>query len=198
MRPYIDDDFSDPDKSDFRSRFEENVDALFAEGRYVLRLRGSGTPTDNWHFVDSVLREGLKGDVACQVVGRVLTERDVGWVVELNSPKWDRDVAVKLRRDGMVEVGHFHPFPQGVATIAGPIRPPDIKSGDRDNTVLVILRGGQTLEIYVNGAATCRPIRLAQPLASVCPGVGLWERCGNPELKGRAEFRRFTVWKLSR
>lgn len=99
-----------------------------------------------------------------------------------------------MRRDGTVEVGNFW-WPPAV-TMVGPIRHPAIHSGDKDNTLLVILRRRQSLEVYVNGTPICQPIQLREPLTSVCPGLGLWERCGHPELKGRAEFRRFTVWQL--
>jgi hypothetical protein len=69
-------------------------------------------------------------------------------------------------------------------TMVGPIRSPGVHPGD------------EFMEIYANGAAVTRPIQLEQPLAPVHPGLALWEHCGHPERKGRAEFKRFTVWKL--
>jgi hypothetical protein len=129
------------------------------------------------------------------VVGRVLTERDAGWDVGLITRNKERSVAVRLRGDGTVEVGSFWAPP--MVAMLGPIRHPIIKPGNEDNAVLVILRGGQTLEIYVNGTAICQPITLRERLGPVCPGVGLWERCAHPELKGRAVFNSFKVWRLS-
>ena len=129
-------------------------------------------------------RVEFKGDVACQVVGRVLTERDAGWDVVLMTPNEDRDVAVRLRRDGTVEVGNWVWGRQPPVTMVGPIRHRAIYSGDKENKLLVVLRGGRTLEVYVNDEAVTRPIQLPQRLPVVCLGVGLWERCGAPELKG--------------
>jgi hypothetical protein len=82
--------------------------------------------------------------------------------------------------------------------------PPYVHPGGEFNTLdaggdgraQVILRGGRILEIYVNGSAITRPIQLKQPLGVVSPGLVLWERCGQSELKGRVEFKRFTVWRL--
>ncbi len=69
--------------------------------------------------------------------------------------------------------------------------------GNEFNTVLAVLRGGKTLEVYVNDQAICPPITLREPLPAVIPGIGLWERCGAPELKARAEFKSFKVWQLT-
>jgi hypothetical protein len=114
------------------------------------------------------------------------------------TPKRTGEVVVRLRLDGTVEVGNFIWPPRDPVTHLGPIQSPAIHSGNQFNTMLVILRGGQTLEIYVNGRAITGPIQLKQRLASVCAGVSLWERCGHTELKGRAELRRFTLWRLQK
>ena len=83
-------------------------------------------------------------------------------------------------------------------TIAGPIRHKAIRPGNEFNTVLAVLRG-RRLEVHVNGSPICAPIQLEQPLASdVRAGIQQWARGGHYELKGRAEFRRFTVWRLAR
>jgi hypothetical protein len=199
LKPIIDDTFSDPDKSVFRPEQDDKgfSGRLFTEGRFVIRYQTN--PRDEratWGDCDTSVEEEFAGDVACQVTGRVLGEREFGWEVGLATPDSDRDVAVRLRRDGTVEVGKFALGRQGVPVLmAGPIRHPAIHPGDQDNTLLVILRGGQTLEIYVNGEAVARPIRLAQRLTPVSPGVGLSER-GARGKEGRAEFRRFTAWKL--
>jgi len=114
------------------------------------------------------------------------------------TPDQERDVGIRVRRDGAVEVGNFgfRIRNQGVVTMVGPIRHKSIKSGDEPNTLLLILRGGQRLEIYVNGASICPPIQLEQPFGPVCLGMGLWERTSRPEFKARVEFSRFTVWRL--
>jgi serine/threonine protein kinase len=157
VKPEVDDTFSDPDKSVFRPSGDRYYEASFAEGRLVLRhLPIPEEDLGYWcrHFlVPGMREEAFKGDVACQVVGRVLSDRDLSWEVVLITQQTDRDVGVRLRRDGTVEVGYFL---QGPRTIVGPIRHPAIRPGDEDNTVLVILRGGRTLEIYVNGAAVAK------------------------------------------
>jgi hypothetical protein len=149
-----------------------------------------------WHVAKSIWRgAAIEGDVACQAVGKVLSDRDVGWKVGFATTKRDKDdVAVLVRRDGGVEICNLFTYPP--TTILGPIRHPAIKPGNEDNKVLAVLRGGQTLEVYVNDQAICAPITLREPLPSVVPGIGLWERCGAPELKGRAEFSSLKLWKL--
>src|SRR5262249_42079743 len=65
-----------------------------------------------------------------------------------------------------------------------------IRPGGKSCTLLVILRGGQALEVYVNGTAVTRPIRLEHPLVPrVAHDIVTWDR--------EAEFTRFTLWPLS-
>jgi hypothetical protein len=197
----LDDDF-DPDKSVFsKDRNDRHGwERFFDNGHYVIRHfyrrppEDWGTSADAWY---SPL-DAISGDLACQVVCRVVTERDTGWAVGFFTPNRERDLGVRLRRDGAVEVGNFlwSERSQGPVTMLGPIRVPTILPGDEFNTLLVVLHGGQTLAIYVNGSAIARPIQLESPLTPVSPGVGLWERIGHPEQNGRAEFKRFKVWRL--
>jgi hypothetical protein len=73
--------------------------------------------------------------------------------------------------------------------VVKPIWHPVIRSGDEPNSLLVILRGGQRLEIYVNGTAISPPILLEQRLApQVSVGLVSWSR--------HAEFTRFRLWRL--
>jgi hypothetical protein len=201
--PLVDDQFN-PTRSRFpRDRYDRpgkpGYERFFEKQLYVTRNFGKFAP-ENWGHLANVWHlplNAVTGDLACQVEGRVLTERDAGWAVGFCTPKRDRDVAVRLRRDGAVEVGNFF-WDHGAATRVGPFRHTAIRSGDRFNTLLVVLRGGQRLEVYVNGSAVCPPIQLEHPITPVHPGIQLWERSGHPEKKGRAEFRRFTVWQLPR
>jgi hypothetical protein len=134
------------------------------------------------------------------VEGRVLAERDCGWALALIAEKKDRDVVVRIRRDGAVEVGKnffWDERSELPVTTVGPIRHPAIQSGDKPNTLLLILRGGRHLEIYVNGKAIHPPIALEHPLGpQVFQGLELWERSGSDVKKARAEFQRFKVWQL--
>jgi hypothetical protein len=192
----LDDDF-DPAKSSFPKDRNDRVgyERFFEKGRYVISQQLTQGAT--WGNVFHSPTDAVTGDVACQVVGRVLPEKDTGWAVGFWIEGRDRDLGVRLRRDGAVEVGNFFWAERSPpVTTVGPIRHPAIHPGNEDNTLLVILRGGQSVEIYANGTAITRPIRLEQPLTPVYPSLGLWQRGGHPELKGRAEFSRFTVWKL--
>jgi tRNA A-37 threonylcarbamoyl transferase component Bud32 len=194
----IEADFGDPKKRYF-TEFRDGAkgfEHFFEKGSYVLRLFVKRSPA-NWGTCGSchaILAE-IAGDLACQVEGRVLTEGDNGWALGLLTPDGKSDVAVRLRRDGAVEVGNFL-WGREAFTTVGPIRHPAIHPGGQSNTLLVVLRGGQTLEIYVNGRAVTGPIRLKQRLESVCPAVVAWERCGHAEMKTRVEFSHFTVWRL--
>jgi hypothetical protein len=132
-------------------------------------------------------------------VGRVLARHDGGWALVLEAGRKEKSIAVKLRRDGNVEVGNFF-LDNKVAplTIAGPIQPPSARPGGEFNTLLVISRGGRTLEIYVNGSAVGRPIRLEESMGAVAPGLALWQRGRGDDQELRAEFKCFTVWNLSK
>jgi hypothetical protein len=149
-------------------------------------------------YVWSCLPAPVEGDFACQVLGRVLTGGDHGWAIGLSTPGDGRSVAIRLRRDGAVEVGDlFWGSPiKPPRPMVGPIQPAEVRSGDKFNTLLVILRGGQTLEIYLNGTAISPPIQLEQPLAQVHPGMMFWVRDPTLKEKGHAEFSRFTLWQL--
>jgi tRNA A-37 threonylcarbamoyl transferase component Bud32 len=202
----LDENFSDPEDRYFRTARVDTTEFLREKGRYVLRNFGSardfnwtidkgGISAQGWH----VPLDPLAGDLACQVEGRVVSEGDCFWVVGFCTATRDRSVGVRLRRDGTVEVGSFlhQSQPRGPVTLVGPIRHAAIHPGDQPNTLLLILRGGQRLEFYVNGTAITRPIQLEHRLPSVSPGVGVWERDNQLENKARAEFTRFTVWLLS-
>jgi hypothetical protein len=202
VEAFIDDDFSPP-----RSRFSrgrtDNYAFFFEKDLYVMRWFWTTTP-EKWGSRSSWFSfhgDPSRGDVACQVEGRVLTGGDHGWSVGFAVPGKVRDpsVSVRLRREGAIEVGNCIFPPEGqTVTIAGPIRHPKIRPGNKFNTVLAVLRGGRRLEVYVNGSPICAPIQLKHPLSPVSAGIQVWSRCGHYEVKGRAEFRRFTVWRLSR
>jgi serine/threonine protein kinase len=201
VEPFIDDDFS-PAWSRFSRGRDNNGEWYFEKGLYVVRSFPTRTP-EEWgtgHNFWGVVGAPSLGDVACQVEGRVLTGGDHGWSVGFAVPGkvWDRSVSVRLRREGAVEVGSFMLAEGPPVTIAGPIRHPKVRPGNKFNTVLAVLRGGRRLEVYVNGSAICAPIQLEQPLSPVLAGIEAWLRSGHYEPKGRAEFRRFTVWRLSR
>jgi hypothetical protein len=197
---FIDADFSTPAARRWFPEQRDDPGERYEKGLYVIRKASTVTPpnarthSDHWRRVG----DPSTGDVACQVEGRVLSGGDHGWAVGFSTPEEDRSVGVRLRRDGAVEVGDFFINQAGPVTTAGPIRHKAIRPGNEFNTVLAVLRGGRRLEVHVNGSPICAPIQLEQPLSLVHAGIQQWARGGHYELKGRAEFRRFTVWRLSR
>ena len=185
----IDDDFRNPGKSWFKGGHYHDTGCVFSfeKAGYVIAHQFRRGPAD-WgtdRFARSGLDVRFTGDLACQVEGRILTERDNGWAVGLFTPNLDYDVAVRLRRDGAVEVGNFlWDTQEHLVTMAGPIRHPGIKTGDDPNTLLVILRDGQSLEIYVNGFAIGPPIQLKKRLSPVCQALVLWDAPATPNTGG--------------
>jgi hypothetical protein len=200
VAPSIDDDFSNPGDSRFSDFRDDKVgcEARIEAGLWIMRL----FPRPQHRIAHRVSRgpaEHVFGDFACRIVGQVLTGGDHGWALGLWSPAKESDLAVRIRRDGLVEVGNFFWDREAESTTVGPIRPPAFRPGDQLNTVLVVLREGRMLEVYVNGAALGRPIQLERPLG---PRVGLstvlWQRSRATGVEGLAKFHRFTLWRLAR
>jgi hypothetical protein len=200
VKKHTHDDFRAPARSVFPRERSDQHELFFKKGLYVLRLFSTVTP-ENFRTLQDYYRwqgDPSTGDVACQVEGRALTGGDHGWSVGFVTPGRDRSVAVRVRRDGAVEVGPIRQsVTQPTVTTVGPIRHRKIRPGDEFNTVRVILRGGRMLELYVNGWAICAPIHLEQPLSPVSAAIQVWARCGHYDVESRAELKRFTVWRLS-
>jgi serine/threonine protein kinase len=202
VRPEMDLDFSNAKESRFDHYHDESAsDARIENGRYVMRLATGPGVDDKWGrmrwFSQRPRGEMVSRNLACQVVGRVLTRRDNGWALVLHTEPRDPSIAVRLCRDGSVEVGNcFEPHHTLASILAGPFEHAARPSGEF-NTLLVLLRGGRTVEVYVNGSVVCQPIRLKEPLGPVFQDLMLWKRGrgeDDPELC--AEFTRFTVWEL--
>jgi hypothetical protein len=201
LEPDVDDDFSDPDKSSFRvGHHAPRSDLRFEKNLYVMRLftgqansRYRGKPDDVWSRANFNMRDSF----ACQLTGRVIAPEGCGWALLLWAEPLERSVAIRLHRDGRVEIGQFTWPGTLTSTLAAPILPPGAHPGDEFNTLLVVLRGGQTLEVYLNGSAVIRPIRLKQPLGQVDQGMALWTRNLPTEAEVRAEFKRVTLWRLT-
>jgi hypothetical protein len=197
--PLINDNFSGPDNNHFEIGlgWKDQEDFRLENRLYI--IRSSATPKDwdrmNRRVSSNHCRQDAKGDFACQLVGRVTTGGDHGWALGLNSDS-DFNLGVRLRRDGLVEVGNFRWAKETPSTMGPPIRPPAFKSGDEFNKLLVVCRGGRKLEIYVNDSAIGPPIRLDSPIPPVYPRITLWKRGPAANEAGRAEFKQFTLWQL--
>jgi hypothetical protein len=190
-------DFVNPDKRPFPTFKDEKTgtEMVFENGRCVMRL----FPRPRFfasHYGLCTFPELAVGDFACRVTGRVLTGPENGWALGLYTPARDRHLAVRVRWDGAVEVGNLFWDDVGSRTTAGPIRHPAIRPGEEFNTLLVVLRGGRELELYVNDSAISQPIRLEQPLGAVWPCLVVWQRDAGVRREGRVEFSGFTQWSL--
>jgi hypothetical protein len=117
--------------------------------------------------------------------------------VFLIEPKQERHVAIRLRRDGAVEVANapFNPN-DWLETTVGPLPNQAIRPTKEFNTLLVTLRRGRTLEVFANGAAIGDPIELNPPIGRCAQAFALWQRGKGSKTDVRAEFRQFTVWLL--
>ncbi len=206
--PLIDDDFSGPNGNYFGGRLggpDKKIEDFRVENGLFVMQSFPVPPDKNWPDQQSVSsaesrRQPATGDFACQVVGRVTTGGDHGWGLGLYSGSEDYDLAVRLRRDGGVEVGNFRWGRDRATTMAAtvpPIRPPAFMSGDVFNKLLVVCRGGRKLEIYVNNSAIGPPIVLDRLLLPpVHQFMVFWKRGRDTNVEGRAECKRFTLWEL--
>jgi hypothetical protein len=109
----------------------------------------------------------------------------------------ERALAVRLRADRKLEIGNaFWNGTDPPFLITGLLGHPAVRPSNEANTLLVVLRGGRTLGVYVNGSAVSAPIRLRQPLGRVFQGPMTWRRAPPDDEEVRAEFSRLTVWQL--
>jgi serine/threonine protein kinase len=200
LKPVFDDDFSDPRVSPFDPskgklpRFRDSkhgIDFLFEKGRFAVLLLPK--PEMNLRESFSYTDQGYFEQIACRVTGKVTGRDRVSWRLLLIGQNEGRCLAINLWDKGEVEVTRT---PQTGKDFAVPkvglLRDPAIRPGNELNTLLVTLQA-RTLTIAVNGAALGEPIRLAEGLGPVTPGLGVCQ-VGSGEARG--EFSRFTLWKL--
>lgn len=198
LKPEFDDDFSDPDKSHVDPWRKEHGATQFENNLCVLMLltdqankNQRGKPADVWSRRDFKVRDNF----ACQLIGRAIAPEGYGWSLLLWAEPQERSVAIRLRRDGRVEVGNCTWPGLLTSTLVEPTLLPTARPGNEFNTVLVLLRG-QMLEVYLNGSAVSRPIRLENPLGPVHQGMALWTQSLGSDGEVRGEFKRFTLWRL--
>jgi serine/threonine protein kinase len=197
ISPVIDDDFSDPMRSVLNPFNDGDSETKFADGRFVQRqLWGPSRKIDWWHCYSWQTRYASE-DFACQATGRVVAPGDAGWAVLLFAEPRERALAVRVRADAKLEVGNaIWNVKDPPYLITGLLAHPAVRPGGEENTVLVVLRGGRSLQVHVNGSAVSTPIRLRQPTGRVFQGLMTWRRGPIGDEEVRAEFSRLTVWQL--
>jgi len=120
-------------------------------------------------------------------------------MLHLESETKGHSIAVKVWNNGELEVGRSpwtapdFPLPR-----VKPLRPAALRPAREANTLLVALQG-RTLSIWGNDAPACDPITLEKDIAPINHGVGMWQFAsggGGEAGEARAEFSRFTLWRL--
>jgi hypothetical protein len=192
LTPLVDDDFHNPRKSVFhRSSIPLNAELFLKDGLYIGMMRPRPGVTERHIYCDAI--KCLSADFACQATGRVLADNDEGWSIYLHSFKEDRFISIRVNGNQQIEIAEAPQDPAFHIT-RGPFSSSEIRPVNEFNTLLIILRDGQTLEVYANGQAVTAPMTFVPPLGAVVPGLAFWQRNANDQATVRAEFTRFTVW----
>jgi tetratricopeptide (TPR) repeat protein len=192
LTPLVDDDFRDPRQSVFhRSAIPLNAELFLEKGRYIGIMRPRPGITTRHVYGDVV--KCVSADFACQATGRVLADNDEGWSIYLHTVKRDRFISIRVNGKQEIEIADAPKDPAFHIT-RGPFPISALRPVNEFNTLLVILRDGQTLEIYANGQPVTAPLQFDPPLGSVVPALAFWQRNANDQATVRAEFTRFTVW----
>jgi formylglycine-generating enzyme required for sulfatase activity len=188
------DDFTDPAKS----AFNRGNWPPFENGLVVVH----GPDAPSWGHDDHQFT-----DFACQVVARTTGDDHRGWGVELfkwfgpgTPEKSIGGVQVLLNSKGQLAV-----VPTRWGTIlrertvkdlpsAGPGRMPQYKPNDF-NTLTLVFRAGQVLEVFVNGAEACEPITLP---CNASPAQLHLASVGGVSDASRLEFKSYRVWSVAK
>ncbi len=192
--PLVDDRFTDPESGFPAGKIVDDVDRGYKNGRYFINRPPAGTYRSPAPLPDRD-REKHGRDLACRVSGK-LFGAPAGWGLALeNSPgsltpfRVSAIIDDKGRLNIETEVDNDEPSKR-----LPPIEHPALKGGlGAANTLLLALRGGRVLEVYVNGVAVCAPIVLERELAT--PMLSLVCRASGDK-PAHAEFQTFTVWRM--
>lgn len=130
--------------------------------------------------------------VAFQVVARARGDKRDGWGVILIDPKDDTSgVGIRLSRDGRLTFeGSYKAVQKFPGQRPEPVRHAAIKTGDDDNTLLIVLRGRE-LEVYVNGVAVCQPVQLDREFAPIRLLLAAYAQ----QKGATGEFKQVTIWR---
>jgi hypothetical protein len=192
LTPLVDDDFRDSRKSVFhRWAIPLNAELFLEDGLYIGMMRPRPGIRTRHIYCDA--DKCFSADFACQATGRVLADNDEGWSIHLHTVKMDRFFSIRVNGKQEIEIADAPKDPAFHIT-RGPFPNSAIRPVNEFNTLLVILRDGQTLEIYANGQPVTAPLKFDPPLGSVVPALAFWQRNANDQATVRAEFNRFTVW----
>jgi hypothetical protein len=190
-----DDRFTDPASGFPAGKIVDDVDRGYQGGHYFIHRPTRGTYLCPAPLPDRD-REKHGRDFACRVAGK-LTESPGSWGVALRSPAGS--VAPVRAAVVIDEAGRLHietgTDEEEKVTRLPPVVYPRLKSGLAvENTLLVVVRGGRLLEVYVNGLAVCAPLVLQRELTA----PWLWLVCrANADKPAHAEFQTYTVWRMN-
>src|SRR5262249_23724849 len=147
---------------------------LFLEdGLFIGMMRPRPSITTRHVYCDVV--KCLSANFACQATGRVLADNDEGWSIYLHTLKMDRFISIRVNGNQEIEIADA-PIDAAFHISRGPFPNPAIRPVNEFNTLLVILRDGQTLEVHANGQAATAPLKFDPPLGAVVPGLAFWQR----------------------
>ncbi len=149
-------DFVDPKKSafgwgDFERHFKNGRIFLY-DGEAPLWSSGG------FRFADFV----------CEARGTIVASPHRGWGLGvLADPHQKGGVEIFLNSQGELHIIPNRIIKDPAVEIAavGPIRVPNFNQGGQKNVLAVIVRGGTTLEIFVNGVEACEPVKLKSQIS---------------------------------
>ncbi|HEX5268927.1 MAG TPA: hypothetical protein VFW33_00505 [Gemmataceae bacterium] len=181
--PLFQDRFKDPEPAWPRAGDKDGAKLEFAADEFRIKApKGVYTACEP--------KDLTRDDIACEVSGRVNQPRGAGWGVLLGreQPLWvalmgEKDVSVGYRRKD--SQGNVRDVPWGK-----PVRHDAIEPVNRAyNTLLVVVRERQHVEVYANDHLVLKPFDVPPPFAP--DSVALYVRPVDKE--AQAEFRRIIV-----
>jgi hypothetical protein len=174
----------------------DGVERGIQSGKFFLKLPGKLTHIASMPVPrQNAIRE--TGDFALQVRGTVSGAAGL-WGMSLSNGPGSLSpyrVNVVLDTKGQLFVESVIGNADNVTVLPAIINP-KINVGEKKiNTLLAVVRGGRTLELYVNGKAVCQPLVLERELNALAPGLV----CYCLDDKGAtAEFNSVTGWMADR
>ena len=160
----------------------------YENGRYFIRTTG-GPSLFVWHCPQQPVP-----NCALQITGRVVGLGSDSWGIRItNYPfHW---VTVSLNNDGELFVDPDDDVEPGRGPKIGPVKHSAIKTNEKFNTLLLVIRG-RVMEIYVNDVAVCDPVVSDRDLSPSVFALRARRKdaATNDKPDIRAEFEKMTAW----